>query len=311
MDMGSRDTYLKFPPQFSLTCEFASTIQKRVRGTHMPKATERYNLHIINRGLAKEWHPTRNGDLNPRNVTPGSGKKVWWICAQGHEWEATVYSRNRGSGCPSCKRPKLADKNDLFVSNPDLVKEWHLTKNSGLNLRNLPPDFNQKVWWICAEGHEWKDTIRNRINGKQCPNCKKDLKSRPASRTTKRSRHRKEFNPEGAKASRLKDILQPLHSQSSAATGFRKNTRYRHKATVILEDPNSGTWSYARTKDLSNDGLLLESAVAFRPGTRINIKFDTQSFETRPKIFNSTVKWCKELADENSIPIYGIGVKFI
>ena len=105
----------------------------------MPKATAQYSLHIVNPGLAKEWHPTRNGDLNPRNVTPGSGKKVWWICRDGHEWEAAIYSRNRGSGCPSCNKPTLADDHDMLISNTGLVKEWHLTKNSGLNLRNLPP----------------------------------------------------------------------------------------------------------------------------------------------------------------------------
>jgi hypothetical protein len=277
----------------------------------MPKATGKYNLHIVNPSLAKEWHPTRNGDLNPRNVTPGSGKKVWWICAQGHEWEAKIYSRKRGSGCPSCKKPTPADNNDLLISNTNLVKEWHLTKNSGLNLRNLPPDFNQKVWWICEEGHEWKDTIKGRIKGKSCPNCNKNLKDKSASKLKKSIRRGEEFDHIIAKPSELKDILQSIHSQSSAATGFRKNKRYRHKVTVILEDPNSGAWSYAQTKDLSNDGLLLESEVAFKPGTQINIKFDTPSIESRSKIFNSTVKWCKELADENSILIYGIGVKFI
>lgn len=277
----------------------------------MPKATEKYNLHLFNPRLAKEWHPTRNGDLNPRNVTPGSGKKVWWICAQGHEWEATIYSRNRGSGCPTCNRPTTEDNTERLVSNTDLVKEWHLTKNSGLNLRNLPPGFNKKVWWICKEGHEWKDTIKSRIRGKRCPDCSKDLKAKSATQIHKGIRRGKEFSPISAKTGVLKDILQSAHSPSSAATGFRKNIRYQHKATVILEDPNSGAWSYARTKDLSNDGLLLESEVAFKPGTQINIKFDTQPFESRPKIFNSTVKWCKELADENSILTYGIGVKFI
>lgn len=277
----------------------------------MPKATEQYNLHIVNPNLAKEWHPTRNGDLNPRNVTPGSGKKVWWICAQGHEWEATIYSRNRGSGCSSCNKPTLADNNDHLISNTNLVKEWHLTKNRGLNLRNLPPGFNQKVWWICEEGHEWKDTIKVRIKGEVCPDCNKDLKGKIASKIKKSIGRGKEFYPIKTQSAQLKDILQSFHSHSSAATGFRKNKRYRHKATVILEDPNSGTWSYAQTKDLSNDGLLLESEVAFKPGTQINIKFDAQSIESRPKIFNSTVKWCKELADQNSMLTYGIGVKFI
>ena len=28
--------------------------------------------------IAKEWHPTKNGDLQPEDVAPKSGKKVWW-----------------------------------------------------------------------------------------------------------------------------------------------------------------------------------------------------------------------------------------
>ena len=28
--------------------------------------------------LVKEWHPTKNGDLTPKDVTYGSNKKVWW-----------------------------------------------------------------------------------------------------------------------------------------------------------------------------------------------------------------------------------------
>ena len=277
----------------------------------MPKATEQYNLHIINPGLAKEWHPTRNADLNPRNVTPGSGKKVWWICVDGHEWEAPIYSRNRGSGCPTCNKPTLADGNDMLISNTDLVKEWHLTKNSGLNLRNLPPDFNQKVWWICEEGHEWKDTVKSRVKGKDCPDCKKGPEGKSSSRIKKIISHEEKFDSIENGSAQLDDILQSAYSQLSAATGFRKHKRYRHKATVILEDANAGAWSYARTKDFSNDGMLLESDVAFKPGTQINIKFDSQPFQSSPKIFNSTVKWCKEMADENSILTYGIGVKFI
>ncbi|MAM00960.1 MAG: hypothetical protein CMC11_01790, partial [Flavobacteriaceae bacterium] len=45
--------------------------------------------------LASEWHPTKNGDLKPENVTSGAEQKVWWQCSEfaGHEWEAKVYSR--------------------------------------------------------------------------------------------------------------------------------------------------------------------------------------------------------------------------
>ena len=70
----------------------------------MPKASQDYNLYILKPHLIMEWHPTKNGDLRPRDITPGSGKKVWWLCEEGHEWQAAIYSRSRGSGCPHCHR---------------------------------------------------------------------------------------------------------------------------------------------------------------------------------------------------------------
>ena len=42
--------------------------------------------------IAKQWHPTKNGDLTPSDVAVSSHKKVWWTCPKGddHEWEATL-----------------------------------------------------------------------------------------------------------------------------------------------------------------------------------------------------------------------------
>lgn len=54
--------------------------------------------------LAQEWHPQKNLSLTPKDVTPNSGKKVWWQCSAGHEWEATINNRAKGRGCPSCKK---------------------------------------------------------------------------------------------------------------------------------------------------------------------------------------------------------------
>jgi hypothetical protein len=53
----------------------------------MPKATKEYNLSILKPSLVKEWHPTKNVQLKPYDVTPGSGKRIWWICQKGHEWQ--------------------------------------------------------------------------------------------------------------------------------------------------------------------------------------------------------------------------------
>ncbi|MDP6459151.1 MAG: zinc-ribbon domain-containing protein [Candidatus Bathyarchaeota archaeon] len=62
--------------------------------------------------LAEEWHPTKNGDLKPAQVTPGSGIKVWWKCSKrGHGWEAVTKERTRGTGCPFCNRERRRSRN--------------------------------------------------------------------------------------------------------------------------------------------------------------------------------------------------------
>lgn len=54
--------------------------------------------------VAAQWDPTRNGTLNPSGLSPGSNKKIWWRCDEGHVWQAAVYSRTRkrAAGCPAC-----------------------------------------------------------------------------------------------------------------------------------------------------------------------------------------------------------------
>ena len=54
--------------------------------------------------LGRQWHPTLNGALTPEGITAGSHRKVWWLCDQGHVWQAVVHSRSgpQKSGCPIC-----------------------------------------------------------------------------------------------------------------------------------------------------------------------------------------------------------------
>lgn len=62
------------------------------------------DLATVNPLLAAEWHPERNGNLTTRDVTRSSGRRVWWRCEEGHEWTATINSRDGGRGCNSCAR---------------------------------------------------------------------------------------------------------------------------------------------------------------------------------------------------------------
>ncbi|MBQ6493175.1 MAG: zinc-ribbon domain-containing protein [Erysipelotrichaceae bacterium] len=88
--------------------EWEAQIKSRVTGVSCPYCSNKKVLYgfndlaTINPDLAKEWHPTKNGDLTPSDVTPSSGKKVWWKCSFGHEWEAQICNRNAGRGCPEC-----------------------------------------------------------------------------------------------------------------------------------------------------------------------------------------------------------------
>ena len=67
-----------------------------------PREPSEYNLKVKFPRVAKQWHPTKNGDLKPEDVNRKTGKRVWWVCEKGHEWPARVVDRTRGGGCPRC-----------------------------------------------------------------------------------------------------------------------------------------------------------------------------------------------------------------
>ena len=122
--------------------------------------------------LLKEWDFEKNKGLSPWDVSPNSNKKVWWKCSQGHEWQATINSRNKGNGCPYCSgRFAVTGKNDLQTVNPTLAKEWNYKKNSNLKPEFFTANSGQKVWWMCKDGHEWEAKVNNRSNGRGCPFC--------------------------------------------------------------------------------------------------------------------------------------------
>jgi hypothetical protein len=137
------------------------------------KASDKNNLATIYPSISKQWHPTKNGDISPDMVTPGSGKKVWWICGKGHEWEAVIKSR-RTNGCPYCSGRRATDNNNFAALYPEAAKQWHPTKNGDISPDMVTPCSNKKVWWVCNKGHEWEAVICNRTTPKQptgCPHC--------------------------------------------------------------------------------------------------------------------------------------------
>jgi len=124
-----------------------------------------------NAQLMTEWNWEKN-ELAPTDLTTGSGKKVWWICSNGHEWQETPNNRTSGTSCPYCSNHRvLAGYNDLATTHPSLAKEWHPTKNENITPQHVSRGSNKKIWWICSKGHEYEATISNRSIGKGCPYC--------------------------------------------------------------------------------------------------------------------------------------------
>ena len=128
--------------------------------------------------LVDQFDMEKNSPFTPGDFTIGSTKKVWWKCEHGHSWMAVIGSRtkkNDPTGCPYCGKKRATPEYNLRVLFPDLVKEWNKTKNGDLKPQSMLPHSGKKVWWKCAEGHEWETTINRRTSGKGtgCPICYK------------------------------------------------------------------------------------------------------------------------------------------
>lgn len=208
----------------------------------MRKATETYNLQIINPRLAQEWHPTKNDDLTPRDITPNSAKKVWWLCKKNkkHEWPATPNDRStRGNGCPYCSGKAVCDDNCLAKLNPKLAKEWHATKNGNLTPSNVTPNSNKKVWWICGNKHLWLSAIDKRNKGSGCPYCSGKAVCDDNSLATLNPQLAKEWHPTKNGVLTPRDVT----AGSSKKVWWFCKKNHRHdpwKATVSVRRKGAG-----------------------------------------------------------------------
>ena len=173
--------------------EWETTVGARAAGSGCPECdrerkrgprtvVHERSLQALHPGLLAEWHQTRNGDLDPANISPGSKQKVWWCCAAcGHQWQAAVQNRTvRGSNCPVCglrrrarTQSQVEPARSLAVNHPDVAAELHPQRNPGIDPTRLGARSSLKLWWQCAScGHEWKTAVSTRTGGGTgCPAC--------------------------------------------------------------------------------------------------------------------------------------------
>ncbi len=120
------------------------------------KVLKGYNdLNTNNPILAKEWNYEKNGELKPDDFTANSGKKVWWKCSKGHEWQATIASRNKGAGCPICKserKTSFAEYVIIYYLKKHGIESIHRYKEKGCELDIYIPSANIAIEY---DGYLW------------------------------------------------------------------------------------------------------------------------------------------------------------
>jgi len=106
--------------------------------------SEENNLFTRNSVLASEWHPTKNGDLTPYDVTVSSNTYAWWLCKDcKHEWNTMINWRSseNGTGCPECAKTSTAEiliSNILNTYNISNISQFRI--NECRNKNTLPFD---------------------------------------------------------------------------------------------------------------------------------------------------------------------------
>ncbi|WP_442598107.1 zinc-ribbon domain-containing protein [Neobacillus sp. D3-1R] len=78
-------------------------------GRFAPKKVKRERSLVIKKPeIAKQWHPTKNGNIRPDEVGAFAREKYWWQCENGHEWKKSPNSR-RSAKCNLCKIKYIYD----------------------------------------------------------------------------------------------------------------------------------------------------------------------------------------------------------
>ena len=142
------------------------------------KVSNTNNLKVVSPKIASEWHPTKNYPIKPSQIIAKTGKRYWWKCKHGHEWQNSPANRFT-RGCPYCGKHFVTIEKSLKYKYPELAKEWHPKKNIGIAPDKIHANSNKKVWWRCKYGHEFLAVIANRHQRNKiskCLQCKSNSK---------------------------------------------------------------------------------------------------------------------------------------
>lgn len=130
----------------------------------------RVSLAVSHSDIAYYWHPKKNCGFGPEDFSYGSEIQAWWICdkARDHVFQKSIKMRVRSAktktnGCPFCRGIRLSPTNWL-AAYPELVAEFHPTKNGKLKPNGILATSVKKFHWRCSTCKlEWQMRAFQRI----------------------------------------------------------------------------------------------------------------------------------------------------
>lgn len=131
-------------------------------------------------GILHLWHPTKNGDLKPSQVSDRTAKRTWLQCPTcGYEWRESLRgTRKESRKCPSCHGGRghylAKGSNDPGSKRPDVARQLDPELNGGLCAEGLHAHAGAMVWWRRPCGHVWREkaSMRSMRVDDSCPYCK-------------------------------------------------------------------------------------------------------------------------------------------
>lgn len=135
-----------------------------------------------NKELMSYWHPSKNINIDPFNISNGSNIKIWFRCKFDitHEWirsPKVIFRRGGKTKCLICedKKPCFNYSQTFESKFPELLHEWDYESNSF-----LPKDIGARgekiINWKCKYNHKWSRSANNstrkiKNTHTRCPIC--------------------------------------------------------------------------------------------------------------------------------------------
>jgi len=89
--------------------------------------------------------------------------KLEWECKEGHRWKARFFDIKSGHWCPSC-----LGKSKITIQE---ARKLAIARGGKLLSKRIV-NSKSKIWWQCADGHQWRAVLTDIKSGRRwCPVC--------------------------------------------------------------------------------------------------------------------------------------------